>query len=145
MNEPKFEWLPEERIAFCTLVDPVTHREYVGTASCHEDDIDMCNEKTGCEIALRRAAIEAYKTLRDETKAALGALKQLFYSMNMSKKYNSNSYEARMLRRQIKFKESELKYAKYLLETERTELRDYISGKEKFYQNIRAQRKRGQD
>ena len=85
MNEPKFEWLPEERIAFCTLVDPITHREYVGTASCHEDDIDMCNEKTGCEIALRRAAIEAYKTLRDETKAALGALKQLFYSMNMSK------------------------------------------------------------
>ena len=145
MNKPKFEWLPEEGTAICTLKNPTTNKEYIGIASCHDDDLDMCSEKVGCEIALRRATIEVYKDMRDIRKAELQALKQLFYSINMSKKYNAHSYEARMLKRQIKIKESDLALAKELLEEERKNLKEYLDSKDLMYQSIRARRNKGQD
>lgn len=59
----------------------------------------MMSEKTGCEIAFRRAKIEVLKSYRDELKIKLEALRQLYYSMNQSNKFNEKSYENKMLQR----------------------------------------------
>ena len=57
--------------------------------------------------------------------------------MLQSKHYNQKSYEARMLHRQIKIKENQIK----TLVNERLELREdlyrYLQKKEEFYKKIR--------
>ena len=96
MNTPKFEWYEEDRQAICKL-----HTKYgvfTGIASCHPDDVDMMSEKVGCEIAYSRAAIESLKYERDcIIKPSLKSLRQLYFSMKHSKKFNPKSYEAKML------------------------------------------------
>lgn len=96
MNTPKFKWYGEIGKAICQL-----HTKYGvfgGTASCHPDDKDMMSEKVGCEIAYSRAAINSLKYERDcIIKPSLKALRQLYFSMKHSKKFNPKSYEAKML------------------------------------------------
>ena len=144
MNTPKFEWYEEDRQAICKL-----HTKYgifTGIASCHPDDEDMMSEKVGCEIAYSRAAIESLKYERDNViKPSLKALKQLYYSMNRSKRFNPKSYEYKMLKRQIECWEFDLAMIGDMIDTERTWIRDYINTKEALYQNIRANRNSGQN
>ena len=96
MNKPKFEWYEEDRQAICTL--RTKYGVFKGIASCHPDDEDMMSEKVGCEIAYSRAAIESLKYERDcIIKPSLKSLRQLYFSMKHSKKFNPKSYEAKML------------------------------------------------
>lgn len=139
---PIFEWDEALGLASCILTDG--KRTYYGTASCSEEDREFCSEKTGCEIAFRRARIHMYQGYRDEIKIRLEALNQYYYSINKSKHYNPKSYEARMLQRQIKMTESDLSLAKELLITEKMNLRAYLTAKATFYNNVRAHRSTGQ-
>ena len=52
-NEPIFSWNEETGTASCILGS--NEKIYTGFAQCHPDDADMKGEKTGCEIAFRRA------------------------------------------------------------------------------------------
>lgn len=137
-NQPIFEWDAELGLATCILTDG--ENVFYGTAQCHEDDSDMKNEKTGCEIAFRRARIDSIKYYRDERKTKLAAVNQLYYSINKSKKFNPNSYEAKMLRRQIRMYESDLAVAKEMLVHQQESLIQYIKEKDEFYKHIRANR-----
>ena len=144
MNMPKFEWYEEDRQAICKL--HTKYGTFTGIASCHPDDEDMMSEKVGCEIAYSRAAIESLKYERDcVIKPSLKALKQLYYSMKHSKKFNPKSYEYKMLKRQIECWEFDLTVINDMINTERTWIRDYINTKEALYQNIRANRNNGQN
>lgn len=144
MNTPKFEWYEEDRQAICKL--HTKYGTFTGIASCHPDDEDMMSEKVGCEIAYSRAAIESLKYERDNViKPSLKALKQLYYSMNRSKRFNPKSYEYKMLKRQIECWEFDLAVISDMIDTERTWIRDYINTKEALYQNIRANRNNGQN
>lgn len=144
MNTPKFEWYEEDRQAICKL--HTKYGTFTGIASCHPDDEDMMSEKVGCEIAYSRAAIESLKYERDcIIKPSLKALKQLYYSMNRSKRFNPKSYEYKMLKRQIECWEFDLAMISDMIDTERTWIRDYINTKEALYQNIRANRNSGQN
>lgn len=144
MNTPKFEWYEEDRQAICKL--HTKYGTFTGIASCHPDDEDMMSEKVGCEIAYSRAAIESLKYERDNViKPSLKALKQLYYSMNRSKRFNPKSYEYKMLKRQIECWEFDLAVINDMIDTERTWIRDYINTKEALYQNIRANRNNGQN
>lgn len=96
-NLPIFDWDNERGSAACVLTDG--EKVYTGFALCHPEDMDMAGEKTGCEIALRRAKINALRGYRDELKIQLKTLKQLYYSMNQSNSFNEKSYENRMLQR----------------------------------------------
>ena len=96
-NQPIFEWDEDLGLASCILTDG--ENVFYGSAQCHSADSDMMNEKTGCEIAFRRARIESIKYYRDECKTKLAAVNQLYYSINKSKKFNPKSYESKMLRR----------------------------------------------
>lgn len=96
-HEPIFEWDEESGLASCILTDGQHY--YTGIAQCHYDDIDMKSEKTGCEIAFRRAKIHAMQDYRDSLKTKLSALNQLYYSMKHSTHFDEKSYENKMLQR----------------------------------------------
>ena len=139
-NLPMFDWDDERGSASCLFTDG--EKVYTGFALCHPDDMDMAGEKTGCEIALRRAKINALRGYRDELKIQLKALNQLYYSMNKSTHFNEKSYENKMLQRQIRRISFDLATAKEMIATERQELRDYLQKKDEFYTKIRRIRKK---
>ena len=139
-NEPKFLWDKENRKATCILTDG--ERKYIGEAICHTDDEDMMNEKTGCEIAFRRARIKALQDQRRTLKAQLGALNQYYYSMKHSKKFNKKSYENKMLQRQINLIKTDLDTFSSMIVDEQQSLRTYLSKKDDFYKHIRKNREK---
>ena len=141
--KPIFHYDKETGCSTCVI--ETKYGKFSGTACCHPDDMDMASEKVGCEIAYSRAAIDSLKYERDNViKPSLKALKQLYYSMNRSKKFNPKSYEYKMLKRQIECWEFDLAVINDMINTERTWIRDYINTKEALYQNIRANRNSGQ-
>ena len=75
-HEPIFNWDEDAGVASCILSDG--EKVFTGFAQCHPDDKDMSSEKTGCEIAFRRARINALRGYRDELKIKLKALNQLY-------------------------------------------------------------------
>ena len=108
---------------------------------CHEEDKDMMSEKTGMEIAYRRATIDYLKYVRDmELKPALKALKQLYYTMKHSTHFNPKSYENSKLQRHIRMYEFDLETINELIVNERKNLKDYIDKKDEFYKKTRISR-----
>ena len=142
--KPIFHYDKETGCSTCVI--ETKYGKFSGTACCHPDDMDMASEKVGCEIAYSRAAIDSLKYERDNViKPSLKALKQLYYSMNRSKKFNPKSYEYKMLKRQIECWKFDLSVINDMIDTERNWIRDYINTKEALYQNIRANRNNGQN
>ena len=137
-HEPIFNWDEDAGVASCILSDG--EKVFTGFAQCHPDDKDMSSEKTGCEIAFRRARINALRGYRDELKIKLKALNQLFYSMNRSYRFNEKSYENKMLQRQIRMIDFDLTTTKEMIATEEQNLRQYLSDKDKFYTKTRIRR-----
>ena len=145
VKEPEFSWDPEEGVAICVLEDE-KGRISIGQAECHEEDSDMMSEKTGCEIAFRRARMEQIRTIRDcDIKPALAALKQLYYSMKHSSQFNPKSYENRTLQRHIRSLEFDLATIKEEIANERQELKDLITEKDNFYKQIRVIRQKAKN
>ena len=142
--KPIFHYDKETGCSTCVI--ETKYGKFSGTACCHPDDMDMASEKVGCEIAYSRAAIDSLKYERDNViKPSLKALKQLYYSMNRSKRFNPKSYEYKMLKRQIECWEFDLAMIGDMIDTERAWIRDYINTKQALYQNIRANRNSGQN
>ena len=137
-NEPIFGWNEDTGMASCILTDG--ENVYTGYAKCHPDDNDMKGEKTGCEIAFKRAKICALRGYRDELKLSLKTLNQLYFSMNQSKRFDEKSYENKMLQRQIRRINFDLATVKEIIATEEQNLRTYLSEKDKFYVKTRIRR-----
>lgn len=138
-QEPIFNWDPEEGVASCII--KYKNQTFCGVAMCHEEDKDMMSEKTGMEIAYRRATIDYLKYVRDmELKPALKALKQLYYTMKHSTHFNPKSYENSKLQRHIRMYEFDLETINELIVNERKNLKDYIDKKDEFYKKTRIGR-----
>ena len=138
-QEPIFNWDPEEGVASCII--KYKNQTFCGVAMCHEEDKDMMSEKTGMEIAYRRATIDYLKYVRDmELKPALKALKQLYYTMKHSTHFNPKSYENSKLQRHIRMYEFDLETINELIADERKNLKDYINKKDEFYKKTRIGR-----
>lgn len=138
-QEPIFNWDPEEGVASCII--KYKNQTFCGVAMCHEEDKDMMSEKTGMEIAYRRATIDYLKYVRDmELKPALKALKQLYYTMKHSTHFNPKSYENSKLQRHIRMYEFDLETINELIADERKKLKDYIDKKDEFYKKTRIGR-----
>lgn len=138
-QEPIFNWDPEEGVASCII--KYKNQTFCGVAMCHEEDKDMMSEKTGMEIAYRRATIDYLKYVRDmELKPALKALKQLYYTMKHSTHFNPKSYENSKLQRHIRMYEFDLETINELIINERKNLKDYIDKKDEFYKKTRISR-----
>lgn len=138
-QKPIFNWDPEEGVASCII--KYKNQTFCGVAMCHEEDKDMMSEKTGMEIAYRRATIDYLKYVRDmELKPALKALKQLYYTMKHSTHFNPESYENSKLQRHIRMYEFDLETINELIVNERKNLKDYIDKKDEFYKKTRISR-----
>lgn len=113
--------------------------EFVGEATCHPDDMDMESERVGLSIAETRALIKVKCFVRDfEIKPQLKILKHLCSNMKSSTHYNPNSYEAKMVQSQLHAVENDLATISNDIADERKFLKDYLAGKEKLYQRLRA-------
>lgn len=139
VKEPKFEWNPFSHMATCIIQQD--DKIFYGCATCHPSDFDFESEKTGCEIALYRATIKYLKYNKNIVKTKLSSLKQYFYSINQSKKFNKDSYENKMLQRQIRRLEEELLSYNEEINNLKQYLNEYIKLKDKFYQKIRNKAK----
>ena len=141
MKQPIMKWDAEKRTAYYGLFD-ADGNLHEGYAYCHEDDLDMMNEKTGLEIARRRAEIKGYKAYKYKLKNKLQALNQLYYSMKHSKKFNPKSYENIMLQRQIQMIKIDIDAANNIINESLILLKLYIAEKEAFYKQLRKLRER---
>lgn len=139
MKKPTYTWDEKTKIATCTIWDK-DNKPHTGTAICHQDDYDMGNERTGCAIAEMKAVINSYKAYKYKLKNELGALKQLYYSMKHSLKFNPKSYENKMLFRQIKLRENDIDVVEKMIIAEKANLRLYIKDKDHFYKQVRKNR-----
>ena len=123
--------------AMCTI----TYKglDFMGVAKCHDDDRDFESERVGMSIAECRANIKLLGFMRDhEIKPQLKILKHLLSNMKNSKNYNPISYEASMLRSQIRAIEKDLAAINNAITDERKFLKDYIDGKDKLFKRLRA-------
>lgn len=143
-HEPIFSWDEETGTAYCILTDYQT-RFYSGMAQCHPDDADMKSKKTGEEIAFKRAKINALRGYRDELKIKLKTLNELYYSINQSNKFNSKSYETKMLLRKIRLTTFDLATVRDMITVEQQSLNSLIQKKEEFYNKVRSNRRKGND
>ncbi len=136
-KEPKFIWNEETGIAICII-----NEQFSGVAQCHDDDMDMKSEKVGCEIAYNRALLKCLRHEKNNViNPSLRALKQLYYSMKQSKRFNPKSYETIMLKRQIENWKFDLDSINDAIEVVQEYIHEYIKTKEELYQHIRAMRK----
>ena len=138
-RKPYYDWDVETGTATCILFDK--NNIFMGTATCHPDDIYFMSEKTGMIIAETRAVIKSLQHLKNNIlKPELAGLNQFYYSINHSKHFNKKSYEAKMLWRQIKIKEGEIKETENIISQEREFLRDFIKDKDNFYKSVKKNR-----
>ena len=136
---PQFTWDTETGMATCILTDGKS--VYVGSAKCCYKDKDMQNEKTGCEIALMRAEINYFQSIKDnELIPALNALKGIQFSLNQCE---TDSKSKSIVQKKIHKIKNDLAVVRYLLIEKEQSLTDYIAAKDTFYKQIRKNRKKG--
>ena len=132
-----YDYHESEARSICDII--YKDMTFTGIAHCHPDDLDFASERTGLYIAETRAIIKVLTFQRDhEIKPVLTALKHLYSNMRTSKHYNPKSYEAKMLRSQIRVIEKELATINNAIADERKFVKDYINGKDKMYKRLRA-------
>lgn len=115
---------------------------YCGTAICHPEDEDMESELIGSHIAMERAKIEFYRHIKNnEIAPSLKAIKNLYSGISQGKDFNTKSYEARKIRKEIYRLELELKGLKESINETKISLKNYIDGKDTLHKAIRDKRK----
>lgn len=136
----KYNYDSEFGVSACTICKH--GRLFTGYAYCHPDDIDMQSEYTGGTIAYTKACIMLLKYEKNcVLKPQYNAIKQLYYSMNKSKQYNPNSYEARRIIRHMKMYQADIASIQKELKASQEYLKKYIDDKEKIYARIRKGQK----
>ena len=141
IKDTKYMYYDKTGTAIVTLIDQY-NRQYTGVAILADEDEDMKSEYTGYSIAENRAFIEFYmRWINCELKPQLRALRQLYYSMNRSKKYYAGHYEAYMLNRAIKRIEDDIDYCRECINNLKDYVNFYIEEKEHLYQRIRSDKK----
>ena len=142
MKHPKYIWDEETGTASCILEDG--DHIYVGTATCHPNDVDMKSEKIGLTIAEARARLNALRDYRDNVlRPGYKALKQLYYSINQSTKFNPDGYEVYMIKRQLDLKLQDIAVINDEIQKAKGDLILYLKNHADFQNKIRAKRNQG--
>lgn len=122
---------------FATYTIKYNNYVFTGHATCHPEDRDFESARVGLTIAEARANIEVLRHIREcELKPQLKILNHLYANIKTSKYYNPTSYEAKMLRNQIRALEKELTTLNNEIADEQKFIKDYISGKDKLYRRL---------
>ena len=133
-----YSWNEEIGLSICFIT--VRDQVYMGMAQCHPDDMDMVSEKTGNNIAYHRAVIDMLRAERDRLKIEAKALKEYYFALDHSPRFNRKSFEAKTLYRQIQMKDDDLANINDLIKATYHYIDQYINGKDEFYQKVRKQR-----
>lgn len=139
MNTIAFSYDKENNTASCII--SYNGMEFVGLATCHPEDLDFASERTGCAIAESRAKVKMWKYIKNgELAPILKTFKHLMSCMKNSKHFNPSSYEAKMIRSQIKQIENKIGETNVRIQLEKDFLKNYIKSKDDFYKKIRKGR-----
>ena len=84
---------------FWTLT--IGDKKYCGHAECHADDVPIFSQRLGERLAYDRASIDYLRDERDKINEQIKSLKHLLSIYNQSQKTNKESYEYKMLQKQI--------------------------------------------
>ena len=140
--EPIYTWDSATGTATCTI--NTGKHKFFAMSRCHPNDMDMCSEKTGYQIAFQKVIIQIHKACRDDIKSQICALERLYYSMKHSKQFNPNSYENKSLQRQLHLSKNALTTTNQDIAVEEQNLRTLIKNKDEFYKKIRKNRAKNQ-
>lgn len=100
MKKPDVKWNEDTQTAEYTIY--YKDMTFTGKTSVRPGQRSY-GENVGINIAQCKALRKYLRyVINHELKPGLYALKRYYYSINKSKQYNENSYEAKMLKRQIK-------------------------------------------
>lgn len=83
----------------CTLT--IGDKKYCGHAECHTDDIPIFSQRLGEKLAYDRASMDYLRDERNKINEQIKSLKHLLSIYNQSQKTNKESYEYKMLQKQI--------------------------------------------
>ena len=129
--------------AICTI--KYKNKKFYGEAQCHPEDKDFESERVGLHIADIRADMTMLRYIRDvELIPDYNTLNHLCNSFKNGAKYNENSNESKLVRKQLYTIKKQLCAVRKELAHLQLELTVYIKDKEKFYQHVRKSGARGQ-
>lgn len=135
-----FIWDDDKRV--CTCILTYDGHDFMGTATCHPIDEDFKNTLVGESIAYTRAFIAAVRYIKHtEVDIPYMALKNLYKNMQTSHRFNEKSFEARMMRGELKRYEEAAAIMKATIKSSKDGLKDYINEKDEYYKAIRDKRK----
>lgn len=139
-HETTYNFDKETGITTCIITDG--NDVFYGIAKCAPEDRDMMNENTGCIIAENRASVKMLQYQRNILKYKYDAIHQYIYTINQSKKYNSNDYYVRQAFRQMRMYKEDIATIDEYIDKLKTSLRQFINDKDNFYKKIRANREK---
>ena len=111
-----------------------------GQAKCHPDDTDMMSERTGSTLAEIKANIKRLRYMRNKVRENMRPLELFESRLKCCKNYNSKSFEARRLRKEIWLYKDKIQEITNAINDEEAYLKKYIAEKDNLYVKIRAKR-----
>lgn len=115
-------------------------KTFIGRANCLDQDMDFWSENVGCFIAEMKAKIKMMRYMRSKTRKELKVLVDFQKRLECCKNYNPKSFEAKRLRKEIYYYQTEIETITNAIQDTESYLKEYIEGKEKVYQKLRAKR-----
>ena len=135
-----YDWNQETQQAKCIITDK--NLLGIGEAKCHSKDMDVSSEKTGLYIAEQRAVVHFLQNKKEvKLKPALSALNHLYSTIKYSKQFNTNSYEAKRIRKEIKNLQKEIYQINCSIDLIKQRLKQYINDKDKMANLYRTKQK----
>ena len=129
--KPVYDWIEEDGVMICTLREG--KQEWVGIANCHPFDKEYKSEYAGGMIAESRALINMYNDkLYNDALPRFKALKHLRNSMEQSYRYNPDSFEAKVMRKEYYGAQTDVEILRTLIRATKRQLANYISDREKY-------------
>lgn len=113
-------------------------QQFTGYTKCLPEDEDFWSENVGCFIAETRAGIKRLKYMKKQLIPTLKALEDFEKTLKCCKNYDPNSFEAKRLRKEIYIQRKRINEISSAIKDEEDYLTQYIKGKEKLYQRLRA-------
>lgn len=113
---------------------------FIGNAKCLEQDNDFWSERTGCTIAELKANIKRLRYIRKQKREELKPLIHFQKRLECCKEYDSESFEARRLRKEIYLYNEQINELTNAIADEENYLKKYITDKENLYNKLRAKK-----
>ena len=138
--KPNYFWDEKTGVMICEI--EYQGNTFKGMAVCHEDDADFKSELVGSNLAYERAYIKLFKYLKKTEKARLDVLLNVYNSMAQSYRFNPDSFEAKILKKNIHRTEQVVNALNDTIKEMNDSVRPQIDRYEDFFKKVRLKRER---